>query len=82
MSRNFGLTSGTASGVERPSRSHIGAGGKRAELLSFPSGSVLEPLDVPDPPLHKFSVIDRALIGVLAGIALVSAFFILFFVEV
>ena len=61
---------------------HIGAGGKSAELLSFPSGSVLEPLDVPDPPLHKFSVIDRALIGVLAGIALVSAFFILFFVEV
>ena len=60
---------------------HYGAGGTRAELLSFPSGSVLEPLDVPEPPLNKFSVIERAFVGVLTGIALVSAFFIMFFVE-
>ncbi len=50
-------------------------------LPPLPSGAIFKPLDLSDPKLSKFSVIESAIVSVLAVIALACAFAILFFVE-
>lgn len=81
MSRNFGVTSGATVGDNQPRRSHGGKLNAPHNLILFPSRSTFEPIEVSEPPLHKFQLFERALLFVLTAIALVSAAFILLLVE-
>ena len=51
-------------------------------LISFPPGSLLEPVKVSEPPVHKFSVIQSAALSIITAAALFFAIIILLFVEV
>lgn len=75
------VTSPPAIGGNRPAGSHGGKLNAPHNLILFPSRSTLEPIEVPEPPLHKFQLFERALLFVLTAIALVSAAFILLLVE-
>ena len=59
-----------------------GARGHSAELIAFPSGSLLEPVEVSEPPVHKFSVVQSAALSVITAAAFLFAIVILLFVEV
>ena len=75
------VTSGATVGENQPRRSHGGKLNTPHNLILLPSRSILEPFEVSEPPLHKFQLLERALLFVLTAIALVSAAFILLLVE-
>jgi hypothetical protein len=53
----------------------------RDSLHPFPSRSVLKPIEVFDPPVNKFKLIENAALFVITAAALFG-FFVLLFVEV
>jgi hypothetical protein len=52
--------------------------GTRAELISFPSGSILKPFNLAEPPTNKFSLFEGYLISFFTGVAFVVAVLLLF----
>ena len=63
-------------GFDQPSGPH--GADTHAELISFPSGSILKPAEIPEPPIHKFHAFERALLGFTVAAALVVALLLLF----
>lgn len=75
MTRNYGLTCGTASGGQLQSCARIAQGKPRDRINQyFPSGSILaEPLDSSIDEPSKFSLIESLVASFVAGVAFVVA---------
>ena len=78
--RNFGIRNATTratSGGQLSRGPHYSAG-TRADLLSFPSGSILKPVEFSEPPVHIFEPRECKLLGFTLALALFVALALLF----
>ena len=84
MSRQFGLSRREASvggGGGKPPGS-LARSTPRDNIYSFPPlprGSLLKPVEVSEPPVHKFQAFESALFVFTTAAALFLALFLLFF---
>lgn len=67
----------TPGGGQSPG-SHYRAITPRDSNPLLPSGSILEPFEVSEPPVYKFQLFERALLFITTAAALVFGFILLF----